>query len=126
MSAATLMEADADIDHRGTTFTPDLISDLLWALDDPATRRPRIGAADLEEACFEGDAMCGSASSGGTAWFKSASFAGDAWFDSASFEGGAGFESASFAGTCIEMASRLTEPILLGLAVLAVRNRVKR
>ncbi|MGY3056845.1 uncharacterized protein YjbI with pentapeptide repeats [Streptomyces sp. TE3672] len=29
-------------------------------------------------------------------------------------------------GTYIEMASRLTEPILLGLAVLAVRNRVKR
>jgi hypothetical protein len=30
------------------------------------------------------------------------------------------------AGTYIEMASRLTEPILLGLAVFAVRNRVKR
>ncbi|MGW0623095.1 hypothetical protein ACWD3P_37145 [Streptomyces sp. NPDC002765] len=30
------------------------------------------------------------------------------------------------AGTYIEMASRLTDPILLGLAVLAVRNRVKR
>ncbi|MGW7055596.1 pentapeptide repeat-containing protein [Streptomyces sp. NPDC054888] len=29
-------------------------------------------------------------------------------------------------GTYIEMTSRLTEPILLGLAVLAVRNRVKR
>jgi uncharacterized protein YjbI with pentapeptide repeats len=30
------------------------------------------------------------------------------------------------AGAYIEMTSRLTEPILLGLAVLAVRNRVKR
>ncbi|MFJ2651433.1 pentapeptide repeat-containing protein [Streptomyces sp. NPDC087420] len=30
------------------------------------------------------------------------------------------------AGTYIEMASRLTEPVLLALAVLAVRNRVKR
>jgi hypothetical protein len=29
-------------------------------------------------------------------------------------------------GTYIEMASRLAEPILLGLAVLAVRSRVKR
>ncbi|MFE9677231.1 pentapeptide repeat-containing protein [Streptomyces sp. NPDC006259] len=29
-------------------------------------------------------------------------------------------------GTYMEMASRLTEPVLLGLAVLAVRNRVKR
>ncbi|MFH9439080.1 pentapeptide repeat-containing protein [Streptomyces rochei] len=30
------------------------------------------------------------------------------------------------AGTYIEMTSRFTEPILLGLAVLAIRNRVKR
>ncbi|MET9437568.1 pentapeptide repeat-containing protein [Streptomyces sp. NPDC006551] len=30
------------------------------------------------------------------------------------------------AGTYIEMASRVTEPVLLGLAVLAIRNRVKR
>lgn len=30
------------------------------------------------------------------------------------------------AGTYIEMMSRLTEPVLLGLAVLAIRNRVKR
>ncbi|WP_456302132.1 pentapeptide repeat-containing protein [Streptomyces globisporus] len=30
------------------------------------------------------------------------------------------------AGTYIEMTSRLTEPVLLGLAVLALRNRVKR
>jgi hypothetical protein len=29
-------------------------------------------------------------------------------------------------GTCIEMASRVTEPVLLGLAILAVRNRAKR
>jgi hypothetical protein len=30
------------------------------------------------------------------------------------------------AGTYVEMASRLTEPVLLGLAVLAIRSRVKR
>ncbi|MFJ2153195.1 pentapeptide repeat-containing protein [Streptomyces microflavus] len=30
------------------------------------------------------------------------------------------------AGTYIEMVSRITEPVLLGLAVLAIRNRVKR
>ena len=30
------------------------------------------------------------------------------------------------AGTYVEMASRLTEPVLLGLAALAVRGRVKR
>ncbi|MDK1475881.1 hypothetical protein QNO07_21100 [Streptomyces sp. 549] len=29
-------------------------------------------------------------------------------------------------GTYIEMASRLTGPVLLGLAVLAIRNRVER
>ncbi|SER88052.1 hypothetical protein SAMN05421870_10571 [Streptomyces qinglanensis] len=30
------------------------------------------------------------------------------------------------AGTCTGMASRFTEPVLLGLAILAVRARVKR
>jgi hypothetical protein len=30
------------------------------------------------------------------------------------------------ADTYVEMASRVTGPVLLGLAVLAVRNRVKR
>lgn len=30
------------------------------------------------------------------------------------------------AGTYSEMASRLMEPVLLGFAVLAIRNRVKR
>jgi hypothetical protein len=30
------------------------------------------------------------------------------------------------AGTYIEMVSRVSEPVLLGLAILAVRNRVKR
>ncbi|MGY1528032.1 hypothetical protein ACW69C_30400 [Streptomyces sp. MN3] len=29
-------------------------------------------------------------------------------------------------GTYIEMTSRVTEPVLLGLAVLAICNRVKR
>ncbi|MES5824893.1 pentapeptide repeat-containing protein [Streptomyces sp. RG80] len=35
-------------------------------------------------------------------------------------------EDLTIAGTYIEMTSRLTEPVLLGLAVLAIRNRVKR
>lgn len=30
------------------------------------------------------------------------------------------------AGTYVEMASRITEPVLLGLAILAIRSRVKR
>jgi uncharacterized protein YjbI with pentapeptide repeats len=35
-------------------------------------------------------------------------------------------EELTTTGTYIEMASRLAEPVLLGLAVLAIRNRVKR
>ncbi|MGW7210027.1 pentapeptide repeat-containing protein [Streptomyces sp. NPDC054837] len=35
-------------------------------------------------------------------------------------------EDLTTAGTYIEMTSRLSEPVLLGLAVLAIRNRVKR
>ncbi|MGW6578666.1 hypothetical protein ACWF76_04545 [Streptomyces globisporus] len=30
------------------------------------------------------------------------------------------------AGVCVETASRVSAPLLLGLAALAVRNRVKR
>ncbi|MFF9113529.1 MULTISPECIES: hypothetical protein [unclassified Streptomyces] len=37
-----------------------------------------------------------------------------------------GGQDLTTAAAHIEMASRVTEPVLLGLAVLAVRNRVKR
>ncbi|GGV43211.1 hypothetical protein GCM10010495_71050 [Kitasatospora herbaricolor] len=35
-------------------------------------------------------------------------------------------QNLTLAGTAVEMASRIGEPVLLGLAALAVRGRVKR
>ncbi|MFD5102937.1 pentapeptide repeat-containing protein [Streptomyces albidochromogenes] len=96
-----------DIDHRGTTFTDALLNDLLDALGDPATARPRIGSARFERATFQGhtrfesvifqgDASFDLAVFQGKAWFGSAVFQGKAWFGSAIFQDQAGFRSATF------------------------------
>ncbi|MYU36466.1 pentapeptide repeat-containing protein [Streptomyces sp. SID8358] len=76
----------ADIDHRGTSFTPDLLSQLLTALTDPNTGRLHAGAARFGEATFSGDAP-----------FNRAFFSGDAGFDGATFLGVARFVGATFA-----------------------------
>ncbi|MFI6588348.1 pentapeptide repeat-containing protein [Embleya sp. NPDC050493] len=86
------------IDHRGTPFTEPLLDALLAALRDPATGHPRLGAAQFQEASFEGDASFRSATFEGAAWFVSATFEGDASFRSATFEGAAWFVSATFEG----------------------------
>ncbi|MET8747825.1 pentapeptide repeat-containing protein [Streptomyces sp. NPDC004728] len=64
----------SDIDHRGTAFSPALLNELLTALQDPATGRPRFGDA----------------------WFAMSTFAGDAWFVNALFTGRAQFSMATF------------------------------
>ncbi|MFF3494600.1 pentapeptide repeat-containing protein [Streptomyces sp. NPDC002795] len=98
-----------DIDHRGTVFTQELLSELLDALLDPASKSPRIGNADFEEATFTddsgfygvtftGDANFSDASFAGLADFGGVTFTGDADFLDASFAGDARFGSASFAG----------------------------
>ncbi|MFJ8188034.1 hypothetical protein [Streptomyces sp. NPDC096105] len=38
----------ADIDHRDTIFTEDLLIRLLGALRDPATGHPRLGTAEFD------------------------------------------------------------------------------
>ncbi|MGK5498969.1 pentapeptide repeat-containing protein [Streptomyces sp. URMC 125] len=86
----------ADIDHRGTSFTPELLDRLLAALHDSTTGRPRIGAARFGGASFSGDARFGGASFSGGTRFGGASFSGDAWFGGASFSGDAWFDGARF------------------------------
>ncbi|MFH9067558.1 pentapeptide repeat-containing protein [Streptomyces coeruleorubidus] len=108
----------ADIDYRGTTFTPDLLSALLQALHDPTTAHPRIGTArfesamftgtvrfgpvtftgdaDFERVTFTGAALFGSATFTGAARFVWATFKRGAWFKSATFEGDAEFRRATF------------------------------
>ncbi|WP_326655658.1 pentapeptide repeat-containing protein [Streptomyces sp. NBC_01750] len=89
----------ADIDHRGTPFTRDLLNRLLDALRDPSTGHPRLGVALFVSAIFEGVALFGSATFEGVAQFGSATFEDFAGFGSATFKDFAGFESATFKST---------------------------
>ncbi|MFF2132437.1 pentapeptide repeat-containing protein [Streptomyces olivochromogenes] len=75
----------ADIDARGVTFTPKLLSDVLDAVRDPATGAPHLGDAKFENATFMD-----------TALFIGARFTGWARFDQAAFPGGALFMGAVF------------------------------
>jgi uncharacterized protein YjbI with pentapeptide repeats len=109
----------ADIDHRGTPFTGELLGELLAALTDPATGKPHVGDAcfvqasfadahfrevsfsgitRFTQASFSGTARFDRASFADDAQFGEASFAGDAWFNRVSFVGDAQFGRASFAG----------------------------
>jgi len=92
------LASGADIDHRGTIFTEDLLIRLLGALRDPATGHPRLGTAEFDTATFEGDALFGKVTFEGGALFGEATFQGDARFDTATFQGYAGFEGATFQG----------------------------
>ncbi|MBA8974422.1 pentapeptide repeat-containing protein [Streptomyces calvus] len=76
----------AALDHRGTPFTPDLLDELLAALDDPATGRRVLGPAEFDEAHFSGEAM-----------FERVDFTGDVSFGGARF-GGAHFTGSRFGG----------------------------
>ncbi|MFI6209138.1 pentapeptide repeat-containing protein, partial [Streptomyces sp. NPDC051041] len=92
------LTSGADIDHRGTPFTPELLNRLLTALHDPTTSRPHIGAARFGGATFTGDARFEGATFTGDAWFGGATFTGDARFEGATFTGDAWFGEATFTG----------------------------
>ncbi|ALO13639.1 hypothetical protein AQF52_8058 [Streptomyces venezuelae] len=87
----------ADIDHRGTPFTEDLLSQLLATLTDPATQLPRFGTTQFEWAEFTGSAGFEEAQFTGVARFGRAQFTRGAGFDEAQFTGSAGFLGAQFA-----------------------------
>ncbi|MEV0091192.1 pentapeptide repeat-containing protein [Streptomyces sp. NPDC050738] len=86
----------ADLDHRGTPITEDLLNRILDALRDPTTARPRFGTAWFESATFEGMAQFESVTFEGAAMFESAVFEGIARFPAAIFKGTARFHSATF------------------------------
>ncbi|MCW2873420.1 pentapeptide repeat-containing protein, partial [Actinacidiphila oryziradicis] len=114
---AALAPGDA-VDHRGTTFTANLLTQLLAALHDPATGRPRLGTARFDEATFSADARFSHvtfsayarfdeatfsadaqfhrAVFSADAWFSGAVFSADAWFDEATFSADAQFDRAVF------------------------------
>ena len=88
----------ADIDHRGTSFTEQLLTNLLNALRDPTTGKPHLGRAEFSGAQFSGDAWFGDAQFSGDAWFDNAQFSGAARFGDAQFSGDAWFDNAQFSG----------------------------
>ncbi|WP_341873672.1 pentapeptide repeat-containing protein [Streptomyces platensis] len=77
----------ADIDHRSTPFTEDLLARLLDALRDPTTEHPRIGPARFDGASFTGPAR-----------FDETTFTHFASFDGATFTHAASFDRVTFAG----------------------------
>ncbi|MFD3521255.1 pentapeptide repeat-containing protein [Streptomyces sp. NPDC058653] len=86
----------ADIDHRGTPFTPDLGEQLLDALTDGTTGHARLGKAIFNGAVFTGDARFDDAVFTGNASFDEAVFTGDARFGEAVFTRDADFVGAVF------------------------------
>jgi hypothetical protein len=92
----TGLRPGADIDHRGTPFTEELLRRLLGALTDPDTNRPRFGDAWFDRATFSGDARFARVEFSGNAHFAEARFSGDAWFNEAKFNGDTVFIEAKF------------------------------
>ncbi|WP_367318234.1 pentapeptide repeat-containing protein [Streptomyces sp. HUAS ZL42] len=89
----------ADIDHRGTAFTQQLLEDLLNALKDPSTGKPHLGDAMFAGAQFSGAAGFTDARFSGPAGFTDAWFSGPAEFTDARFSGEAIFVGTQFSGT---------------------------
>lgn len=88
----------ADLDHRGTSLSEELLTELLARLHDPATDRSRTGKVAFSGAEFAGEARFDGVEFGDEARFNGAKFTGDARFDGAQFEGTAGFGGTEFAG----------------------------
>ncbi|MEU3837735.1 pentapeptide repeat-containing protein [Streptomyces microflavus] len=86
----------ADIDHRGTPFTEDLLHRLLTALHDPTTSQAHIGTARFDWATFTGNARFDEVTFTSDARFDWATFTGDAWFRRATFTSDARFNGATF------------------------------
>ena len=94
----TDLTSGADIDHRGTFFTHDLLRALFNALRDPMTNSPHVGSARFEGAWFAGPAEFDRAQFSGLTRFQGARFSGPAWFQGARFSGPAWFEGVQFSG----------------------------
>ncbi|MFF2776451.1 pentapeptide repeat-containing protein [Streptomyces sp. NPDC058052] len=89
----------ADLDHRGTWFTEDLLRELLAAFHDPNVGLTRLGSVWFNEARFSGEVDFSEAEFNGEVWFRHASFSAEAMFGGAKFGGGADFDGAKFSGS---------------------------
>ncbi|GGT24264.1 hypothetical protein GCM10010271_29570 [Streptomyces kurssanovii] len=110
------LQPGADLDHRGTPFTEDLLAQLLHALLEPATGRPRIGTARFEGASFTGVARFDEVSVSGVADFSNAGFTDTAVFSGATFSHVVSFGGARFNGAARFRGTRFNGDFLSGAA----------
>lgn len=94
----------ADLDLRGTTLDGPLLSRILTAVADPATRRPTVG----------------------TARFDAVTFTGDAWFDSAVFAGASVLGPLVCAGTLVLSGASFGAAVTIQVAAKEVEFRRTR
>ncbi|MFJ5259840.1 pentapeptide repeat-containing protein [Streptomyces sp. NPDC088387] len=97
----TALRPGADLDHRGTSFTAELLSSLLAAVTAPSMRRPVMGQAQFSEARFDGDAEFSRLKISGDAVFTEAAFGGAALFAGAEIEGAAEFGRTTIEGKAL-------------------------
>ncbi|MFJ3205096.1 pentapeptide repeat-containing protein [Streptomyces sp. NPDC086989] len=88
----------ADLDHRGTPISEELLSELLGAVTDPHSARARLGHARFGLAEFSGNADFGGVEIDGDADFTEAEIGGDADFTRAVIAGNALFVGSSIRG----------------------------
>ncbi|WP_416969339.1 pentapeptide repeat-containing protein [Streptomyces sp. 4F14] len=88
-----------DLDHRGTAFTPDLLSELLAAVTEPSTGRPTLRQAKFTGARFVSDADFSRAVISRHADFTDTAVDGDALFTEVEIGGTAAFDGARIKGT---------------------------
>ncbi|WP_329380273.1 pentapeptide repeat-containing protein [Streptomyces sp. NBC_01716] len=86
----------SDLDHRGTQISETLLEQLLDAVRDPLSQKPRLGEISFVDAKFTGSANFGGTKFTGDANFSGAKFSDNANFILAKFSNHARFDEASF------------------------------
>ncbi|MFD5898572.1 pentapeptide repeat-containing protein [Streptomyces sp. NPDC060366] len=92
----TTLSPGDDIDHRGTTFTESLLNELLNALRDLTTGRPRFGKSRFDSATFSNAARFQNATFTDVVQFGNATFSDYANFGTATFCALTSFRNATF------------------------------
>ncbi|MGV9933982.1 pentapeptide repeat-containing protein [Streptomyces olivaceoviridis] len=110
----TSLSPGSNVDHRGTTFSPALLNELLTALQDPATGRPRFGHAWFAKSTFTGDARFANARFTGRAQFSMTTFMDLAAFHDVFFASSAAFDRVTFAGVASFARATFTGSALFG------------
>lgn len=84
----------AEVDARGTRFTPELLTQVLTAVSGGSS--PHFGAARFDFATFSGETRLDRSRFGGLATFEGARFGGFTSFDAARFDADAVFVDVDF------------------------------